>query len=53
MELNGFLYNQDRKAENKIYWRCEDRQCNIKGRVITIEDFHVKNTSHTTHAPGK
>ena len=51
MELNDYLYNQDRKVKNKLYWRCEDRQC--KGHVITTDGIPLKTTSQTTHGPCK
>ena len=40
MELNGYVYNKDRSAESKVYWRCEDRTC--KGRVVIKDNNPVK-----------
>ena len=51
MELNGYVYNKDRSAESKVYWRCEERTC--KGRVVIKDNNQVKMTTHTTHGPCK
>ena len=49
MELNCYVYNNDRSAESKVYWRCDERTC--KGRVVIKDNNPVKMTTHTTHGP--
>ena len=51
IDLNGYVYNKDRSAERKVYWRCEKRTC--KGRVVIKDNNPVKMTTHTTHGPCK
>ena len=42
MELNVYVYNKDRSADSKVYWRCEDRTC--KDRVVVKVNYPVKTT---------
>ena len=43
MELNGFVYNEDKSSDSKVYWRRGCRTC----RMVMQSNNSVKITSHT------
>ena len=52
LAYKGFQYCRDKKVEQKIYWKCDDRSC--KGRIITTAGEPVsiiKETPHSAHGP--
>ena len=49
MELNGYVYNKDRSAKSKLYWKCEDRQ----HKVVMKDSILVKMKAHTMYGECK
>ena len=49
MELNGYVYNKDRSAKSKLYWKCEDRQ----HKVVMKDSIPVKMKAHKLYGECK
>ena len=39
------------EAGIKSYWRCENHECKLEGRVTTVNDVPVCETGHNLHVP--